>query len=118
MIDQKPNSCPVVLAIPAQAFFHLGIRQGLQKHQLSFSVKAEENIRCYVIEGSQDLVSFERLTRVFAKGNSALPNSYTVPIHETGFLFYRVRQIDNSNAETHIAEDVQQVSHRISGITQ
>ncbi|MBS1614538.1 MAG: hypothetical protein JST06_00285 [Bacteroidetes bacterium] len=105
MLDQKSNGSPVVLAIPAQAFFHLGIREGLQTHQLSFSVKAEENIRYYVIEGSQDLVSFEQLMRVFAKGNSALPSSYTIPIHDTQYHFYRVRQIDSSVASIPALEE-------------
>jgi hypothetical protein len=106
MLQANPGNCPVVLATPAQAFFHLVIRPGADTYRLSFSVKAESNIRCYIIEGSHDLMSFDRITRVYAKGNSALPSSYSITIRNTDYSYYRVRQIDNATASTLNSEDL------------
>ena len=89
---------PVVIAAPSQSFFHLVLTAQEECYRLSFSVKDESNIRYYLIEGSHDMISFDRLTRIFAKGGSHLPRTYTATIHNTDYQYYRIRQVDDSNA--------------------
>jgi hypothetical protein len=88
----------MVIAAPSQAFFHLNLSKQENYYRLSFSVKDETNIRYYLIEGSQDMISFDRLTRIYAKGNSHLPRTYNATIYNTGYRYYRIRQVDNAYA--------------------
>lgn len=91
---------PVVIAAPSQAFFHLILSAQEGLYQLSFSVKDETDIRYYLIEGSNDMISFDRLTRVYAKGNTHLPRTYKAIIYNTDYSCYRIRQIDDAYAST------------------
>jgi hypothetical protein len=86
---------PIVLAAPAHAFFHLELTPGEDEYRVTFSVKDETNIRYYVIEGSDDLVSFEWLSRIYPKGNAGRPFTYNAAIRNTSFRCYRIRQVDN-----------------------
>jgi hypothetical protein len=88
-------SHPIVIAAPAQAFFHLELTPNEDSYKLSFSVKDETNIRYYVIEGSDDLVSFQWLSRIYPKGTAGRPCTYNAAIHNTTFNCYRIRQVDN-----------------------
>jgi hypothetical protein len=93
---KKPSaSHPIVIAAPAQAFFHLELTPNEKEYKLSFSVKDETNIRYYVIEGSDDLISFEWLSRIYPKGTGGRPFTYNATIRNTSYDYYRIRQIDN-----------------------
>lgn len=106
MMEPLSSHSPVVLATPAQAFFHLVLSPGRNAHTLTFSVKDEVNVRYYLIEGSHDLLSFDRITRIYAKGNCALPCSYSATIRDTGYRYYRVRQVDNASASVLSPDEV------------
>lgn len=86
---------PVVIAAPAHAFFHLELTPNESEYKLSFSVKDETNIRYYVIEGSNDLVSFDWLARIYPQGRSGRPFTYNAAIRNTSYCYYRIRQVDN-----------------------
>lgn len=98
MSESSFNQAPVVIAAPAQAFFHLVLTPNEDRHKLSFSVKDETNIRYYLIEGSHDMLSFDPLSRIYAKGSTDLPRTYNATIYNTDYSYYRVRQVDTSNA--------------------
>jgi hypothetical protein len=97
---KEPSSSrkPVVIAAPAQAFFHLELSPYADTYRLSFSVKEETNIRYYIVEGSYDLVLFDRLTRIHARGNCDMPCTYNATIRNTSYNYYRIRQVDNLTA--------------------
>jgi len=61
---------------------------------VSFVVPREANIRYYLLEGSRDSLSFHILSRVDARGNTVLPQSYTTTHHDTSYRYYRIRQVD------------------------
>jgi hypothetical protein len=91
--------CPVVIAAPAQAFFHLILSPDGDVHNLCFSVKEEDNIRYYQVEGSHDLITFHKISRILARASKGLPRTYNTVIHDTSYSYYRVRQIDDMSAE-------------------
>lgn len=93
---KKPSPLqPIVIAAPAQAFFHLELTPSQHEYKLSFSVKDETNIRYYVIEGSDDMNSFDWLSRIYPKGNAGRPFTYNASIRNTSYSYYRIRQVDN-----------------------
>ncbi len=98
------------MATPSHAFYHLGINSNLPEYLITFSVKEEVNIRYYLIEGSNDMVNFDRLTRVYARGQSRLPSSYAVTIRNTKYSCYRVRQVDEDGAAILSNDDIQETS--------
>lgn len=98
MSEHTHNNCPIVIAAPAQAFFHLVITPYDEYFKLAFSVKDETNIRYYLIEGSDDMITFHRLTRILALGATDLPRTYNATIYDTAYRYYRIRQVDNASA--------------------
>ena|GEM_PF-6643297 len=60
---------------------------------ISFTVSREVNVFSYRIEAGNDSVSFDVIGTIRPKGNSMLALSYSYPLYETGFKYYRICKV-------------------------
>ncbi|MFN8286849.1 MAG: hypothetical protein U0V74_08870 [Chitinophagales bacterium] len=65
---------------------------------ISFKVRTETNIRCYLITGSYDDCTYEIIGIVNSKGNSVMPCNYQYLWHGQQYNYYKVEQLNMMGA--------------------
>jgi heme-binding NEAT domain protein len=68
---------------------------------VAFTVPKESNVRYYVLEGSNNEVDFDIVSRVESQGNRVLPCQYQLPQTDKAYTSYRIRQVDMNGAITY-----------------
>lgn len=82
------------LHLSAETFTTCSLTSEGATHKLSFTVKSESNIRYYVVEAGRDSLNYDVVATVPARGNTTLSGRYTACSYDTGYRYYRVRQVD------------------------
>src|ERR1035441_5748963 len=64
------------------------------EESISFSVSSESNIKCYIIEGSNDNVNYELVITIPCPGNTGMPRRYEFESGLMHYLIFRIKQMD------------------------
>ena len=80
----------------AQQFSHVSFKDNT--NAIAFTVSRESNIRYYVLEGSNNDVDFDIVSRVESQGNRVLPCKYELAKADKDYNYYRISQVDMNGA--------------------
>jgi hypothetical protein len=69
-------------------------KTGDEEQSISFSVNSESNIKCYIIEGSNDNVNYELVVTIPCPGNTVIPRRYEFESALMHYSLFRIKQMD------------------------